>query len=214
VSVVLRAQLALACLLAGCASASGGDARAETASDADRAAAAEEEEGGLPVLRGPPVLVRGARSCLPGGEEPCEGAPPLEPCPTPGEEGCEADPLRITITWTSGADLNLQVIDPAGEIISQGRTRSVSGGHLDRTSRGWCDRIEGKGAASFTERVRWTGPPPRGTYRVEVHYWGECHSASGATAVHVAIAVGDDVHRFEHSVLPSERATLATFELR
>lgn len=220
-----RAVLWCACFAVGCASQDGeqrqGGAAARVHSSGAEAAV---EGGGRAVLRGPPHALNGAQRCGEEGGTTCAPAFHRGACDDGTDGDCTPDPLRVTLAWRTGADLNLHLIDPSGEVVSWARVESVSGGHLDRSSRGDCDRKEllppedapaGGGAMHDThvERVRWSRNPPKGTYRVEVYYWGECHSRAGATVAQVSIAVEGEVHRFEHTMLPAERRVVARFHL-
>jgi hypothetical protein len=189
----------LAWVLAGCAVEASASLHVEATTDESAAGS----EAFRAMLVRPPQLGAGVQ----WGE-------PSTPVPNDCEGGdCDlAEALRITLWWSTGADLNLHVTDPMGETVDHLRIRSGSGGHLDRSSRGKCDLASYKPIQ--VERARWSVEPRRGVYSVDVHYWGECNSGAGATPVEISIQVGDEVHRLVHTLLPNERATLATCELR
>lgn len=85
--------------------------------------------------------------------------------------------LQFTLTWSpSNADLDLHVFTPLDEEIYFGTPNSGSGGQLDVD-----DVCENGGP----ENIFWTSSPPRGTYRVEVDYFGSC----GADRVNFSVRV-------------------------
>lgn len=71
--------------------------------------------------------------------------------------------LRVVLGWDAdNTDIDLWVIDPAGEQIYYSQPRSRSGGHLSR------DFTGGYGPEVFT-----IARPLPGTYRVQTHYYGD-----------------------------------------
>ena len=97
--------------------------------------------------------------------------------------GCdEVDPdlgsgdVQATLTWTSGDDLDLHVIDPSGEEIYYNNPTSASGGQLD------VDRIPGCAGdgSENVENIFWpTGESPSGFYKVWVHEYSDCDPVEG-----------------------------------
>jgi hypothetical protein len=78
--------------------------------------------------------------------------------------------VQVTLHWTGEADLDLHVVDPAGEEIYSGHMFSNSGGMLDGDVNWPC----GPGPAPV-ENVFWPrGGAPSGEYRVLVHYYRDC----------------------------------------
>ena len=79
--------------------------------------------------------------------------------------------IQVTLAWDADSDVDLHVVDPAGEEIFYGRRRSASGGELDLDSNAGCD-IDGV----RNENVTWPiGRAPRGQYTVRVDYWSNCN---------------------------------------
>jgi len=80
--------------------------------------------------------------------------------------------IQITLIWDNTSDLDLYLIDPFGEEISNRNRVSASGGVLD------FDNINGYGP----ENIYWPeSNAPKGTYRVYVfHYawWDQPRSAN------------------------------------
>lgn len=91
--------------------------------------------------------------------------------------------VQVSLSWNTTADVDLHVIDPAGEEILWDHRGSLSGGQLDLDSN----------AACFTdgprnENITWpVGHAPAGTYRVLVDYWSNCGAASTAYTVTVNV---------------------------
>lgn len=78
--------------------------------------------------------------------------------------------VQVTLQWSGEADLDLHVIDPAGEEIYSGHMFSSSGGMLDGDVNWPC----GPGPAPV-ENVFWPrGGAPSGEYRVLVNYYRDC----------------------------------------
>ncbi len=126
--------------------------------------------------------------CVPGSAEQCNGLD--DNCDGRIDEGCgyESGQIQITLAWATGADIDLYVNDPFGETLYYAHRQSSSGGILDHDARGAC-----VGGSDTIENTYWSSPtPPRGTYQVEVHYWGNC-GVAGPTPVQVSISVGGRV---------------------
>lgn len=71
--------------------------------------------------------------------------------------------LRVVMTWDAdNTDIDLWVIDPAGEKAYYSQNRTASGGHVSR------DFTQGYGPEVFT-----IARPLPGTYRVQAHYYGD-----------------------------------------
>ena len=100
--------------------------------------------------------------------------PPLATEPSPSTT-TTAPPgtgdVTVRLTWYTMDDLDLHVIDPAGEEIFFANSLVASGGELDRDSNAICSDA----TTSPVENVFWpTGQAPRGQYTVQVHYFAEC----------------------------------------
>jgi len=78
--------------------------------------------------------------------------------------------LQITLSWDADSDVDVHVVDPAGEEIFYGHRRSASGGELDLDSNAGC-AIDG----IRNENITWpVGRAPQGQYTVRVDYWAGC----------------------------------------
>ncbi len=78
--------------------------------------------------------------------------------------------VQVTLNWDADSDVDLHVVDPAGEEIYWADRHSLSGGELDLDSNAGC-AIDGV----RNENITWSvGRAPRGTYTVRVDYWSSC----------------------------------------
>ena len=78
--------------------------------------------------------------------------------------------VQVSVAWNSAADVDLHVIDPAGEEIYYGSRTSDSGGELDLDSNAACASDQPR-----NENTVWpTGEAPAGTYTVRLDYWDAC----------------------------------------
>lgn len=147
--------------------------------------------------------------CSPGAADPCNGLD--DNCDGRIDEGCgwQSGQIQITLAWNTGADIDLYVTDPFGETISYMHRQSASGGVLDHDARGAC--VPG---GDTIENVYWSQPqPPRGTYQVELHYWGSC-GVAGPTPATVAISVGGRVIGvYNVTLYEQQRLPVAMFNL-
>jgi len=85
--------------------------------------------------------------------------------------------IQISVSWTDTADVDLHVVDPAGETIYFAHKNSASGGTLDLDANAACSPNETSPARVFysNENVVWPiGQAPNGTYRVILDYWSDC----------------------------------------
>jgi hypothetical protein len=112
--------------------------------------------------------------------------------------------IQITLTWWSGVDLDLHVIDPNSEEIYYSNTTSTSGGYLDVD-----DRDGGSAESPAVENVRWTSSAPSGSYIVKVRYF----SGSGATDYRVIVNLDESSYgTYDETISsPSTTDTVTTF---
>src|ERR1035437_9697826 len=83
--------------------------------------------------------------------------------------------VQITLLWTSDSDLDLHVIDPAGNEIYFSNPSSSTGGRLDHDEVPGC----GSAAATHAENVFWAaGPAPSGQYKAFVNNYEPCSTSS------------------------------------
>lgn len=91
--------------------------------------------------------------------------------------------VQVSVTWTGPSDVDLHVVDPAGEELYWSNPVSVSNGTLDLDSNAGCsiDNIN-------NENVTWpTGMAPSGSYKVRVDYYSACGLASTDYVVTVQV---------------------------
>jgi uncharacterized protein YfaP (DUF2135 family) len=78
--------------------------------------------------------------------------------------------VQVTLSWDADSDVDLHVVDPAGDEVFYANRRSASGGELDLDSNAGCaiDSVR-------NENITWpVGRAPRGSYTVRVDYWSSC----------------------------------------
>ena len=98
-------------------------------------------------------------------------------------------PMRFTLTWDTGADIDIHVDTPCGETIWY-KNKKACGGQLDVDDR--CGHHQG--APGGPENIYWEDESARsGDYVVYVHYYDECGGGSGPTRYQVQIRHGDTV---------------------
>jgi hypothetical protein len=99
------------------------------------------------------------------------GPAPCSQTPTPS---VGIGSINVRLEWRADADLDLWVYDPCGNRIYWNRTSALCGtstGTLD------LDNLCGNLVLGRPENIYWGSAPPRGTYVVKVHYYGDCSSA-------------------------------------
>ena len=205
--------VALACCgAAACGASNSGQGRAA-------GAGIQRYEGAVPLDQAPvrsrefgagvQVLEEGCRQ---GAVEACNGLD--DNCNGQIDEGCgyASGSIQITLSWDTGADLDLHVTDPNGDTLYFDRPRVRSGGFLDHDATGVCVTDTGNNGI---ENAYWnSSDPPPGDYQVEVHYYRECGSAGGPTHATVSIAIGGRVWRsLQATVVPYQRLPIASFSL-
>ncbi len=110
------------------------------------------------------------------GRPPCWGAVTTS-VHTGGEGG-----VQVTLNWSANADIDLHVIDPAGDEVYFSNHPVSSGGDLDRDNQ-CSDFVLGK-----PENIFWENPP-EGTYQVNVVYYADCEAA-GSVSYSVRVCKG------------------------
>jgi hypothetical protein len=89
--------------------------------------------------------------------------------------------VQVTLSWDADSDVDLHVVDPAGEEVFYAHRQSASGGELDLDSNAGCS-IDGV----RNENITWpVGRAPRGSYTVRVDYWNNCGVAQTNYTVRV-----------------------------
>ena len=128
---------------------------------------------------------------------------PEEPDPEPvaltdeddrlGRAGGERGIVNVSLQWNNTNDLDLIVVDPAGEKIFFGNRSAASGGFLDVDMNAGAQR-----SREPIENIRWSQNPPSGNYRANVMLY-EIHERGGSDTRNdfvVTVTVFDE--RTEH----------------
>jgi hypothetical protein len=96
--------------------------------------------------------------------------------------------VQVTVAWNTDSDVDLHVVDPAGEEIYWANRQSASGGQLDLDSNAAC-----AGDNVRNENITWAeGTAPEGLYTVRVDYWSSCDASQ--TDYTVLTNDGGDIH--------------------
>jgi hypothetical protein len=105
-------------------------------------------------------------------------------------EGARSGDVQVSLMWSNRNDLDLHVVDPAGEEISFKSKRSRSGGWLDVDM----NANPRRGLSSQpVENVFWpAGGAPLGSYRIFVNHYGN-HGGRDPTDFIVGVLVGGNV---------------------
>ena len=100
------------------------------------------------------------------------------------DEGCgyASGGLQVTAAWQSDADINLVVVDPENNEVSEGHP-SPSGGTLDQAANFNCVR-----SRPTVENAVWSAPtPPRGRYEVRLTAFDMCSAQSAPVTVSLSV---------------------------
>jgi hypothetical protein len=110
----------------------------------------------------------------------------VEPCVGDGD-------VKVALRWSTVADLDLYVTDPAGEIIYYGNPTSASGGQLDVDANAGCSDQ----TTTPVENIFWeTGTAPAGTYGVQVYIWSTCDVPASPFSVTVTMGDSEETYQF------------------
>lgn len=121
--------------------------------------------------------------------------------------GGKSGDVRVSLLWNNTDDLDLHVIDPAGEEIYYGRKKSRSLGELD------VDMNVSDYTTKPVENVYWPlGKAPSGHYRVIVHCYTKRNPSN--TAFTVEVLNKGEVSTFEGAVFyAKQRVQVCEFDL-
>jgi hypothetical protein len=140
----------------------------------------------------------------------CAGVDTATPV-NPDEPELGTGDVQVTLRWSSTADLDLAVNDPAGGQIDFENRTSPSGGQLDVDSNADCATA----TTSPVENVFWpAGQAPDGEYRLTVTYYDVCGADTGPQNFELTFKVGGaDAEITPASFRDVEGGTQATFDV-
>lgn len=109
--------------------------------------------------------------------------------------------VQATIRWTTADDVDIAVVDPAGQRIFYQNRRVASGGQLDVDANADCDA--GSRMANPVENVFWpTGRSPNGRYVVEVNLYKPCVTPPRAVAFSLRLLIKGQTFNYDGTVSP------------
>jgi hypothetical protein len=127
------------------------------------------------------------------------------------ECGYESGAVQITLSWNTGADIDLYVTDPSGTTLyyNEHHSRSRIGGHLDHNARGSCRREQQN---PRIENAYWPDPHP-GRYKIALHYFSPCDGGGSTVATLSAMVRGELVGSFRYHLEPEQHIDALSFEV-
>lgn len=163
----------------------------------------------ITALITPPAGVKIEMACVPSGPELCFNATD-DNCNGVIEEGCgvASGLVHFAVAWgDSPADLDLAVIAPAGDRVSEANRTSSSGLRLDRD----CprDACLGQNAENITLEGL---DPPRGAYLVEIKL-SDLHGATSPVRARFGARIGSRTYGAELALTPEDDRKMFRFEL-
>jgi hypothetical protein len=94
--------------------------------------------------------------------------------------------VQVTLLWQGTADLDLHVIDPAGNEVSFGNKTSPTGGTLDVDANAGCTSTGG--SDTRVENIFWPrGGAPTGAYRAFVSNFDACGSTNFSLQLRILV---------------------------
>jgi len=123
---------------------------------------------------------------------------PMMPTPPPATATLGTGDVQATLRWNTLNDLDLYVIDPAGNVIFYYQPSSSTGGILDVDANRDCLADM---SLSPVENIYWPfSVAPAGTYHVEVEYYAHCPGAPLEDSYSVRLLVDGQVKEFDGTV--------------
>jgi hypothetical protein len=151
-------------------------------------------------------------ACEPGAFEQCNAVD--DDCNGVIDDACgyETGAVQVTVSWNSGADIDLYVTDPSGATLyyNEHHNRSRIGGHLDHDARGDCRRGQQN---PRIENAYWPPPKRAGRYRVALHYFSPCDRGASTVATLSAEVGGELVGTYRYRLEPEQRIDALAFEV-
>jgi hypothetical protein len=126
--------------------------------------------------------------------------------------GYETGAVQVTVSWNSGADIDLYVTDPSGSTLyyNEQHNRSRIGGHLDHNARGDCRREQQN---PRIENAYWPAPARAGKYRVALHYFSPCDRGASTVATLSVEVRGELIGTYRYRLEPEQRIDALSFEV-
>lgn len=113
--------------------------------------------------------------------------------------------VQVTLRWSSLADLDLSVTDPAGDTVTYANPAVASGGRLDRDANYPCSTA----TTSPVENVFWPpGGAPYGSYLVSVTYRTGCGIEPAQSYQLTVLFGGEVVKQVNATIEPEEVVTI------
>lgn len=133
----------------------------------------------------------------------------LDSCQPEEEEVPETGDVEITLSWGNYNDLDLQCIEPSGELLNFKNDHSRSGGVFQ------IDKNVSPTTTEPIEHIYWPdGSAPEGTYTVRVHYFRHHVQSEAETPFSVRIKYGNVVETYTGTMTsPKQLETVCTFTL-
>ncbi|HSQ36974.1 MAG TPA: hypothetical protein VLS92_03670 [Acidimicrobiia bacterium] len=130
---------------------------------------------------------------------------PSAPAAGAQSEDLSTGDVQATLRWSSPADLDLSVTDPAGDTVSFTNRTVASGGQLDVDANYPCSTA----TASPVENVFWPpGGAPRGSYRVTVTYRTGCGTEPAQSYELTVLFGGEVVRQVNATIEPGEEVAI------
>ncbi|HEY2736239.1 MAG TPA: hypothetical protein VGI70_19710, partial [Polyangiales bacterium] len=126
--------------------------------------------------------------------------------------GYETGAVQVTLSWNSGADIDLYVTDPSGGTLyyNEHHSRTRIGGHLDHNARGSC-RPEQQNPRA--ENAYWPAPAHAGKYKIALHYFSPCNGGGTTIATLSAEVRGELVGSYSYRLEPEQRIDALSFDV-
>ncbi len=126
------------------------------------------------------------------------------------QAGAQMGDPQFSLAWNNRNDLDLHVIDPAGNHIWYRQRRSPTGGELDVDAN--ADPLRATNRP--VENIYWQpGSAPEGAYTVYVHHYAN-HGAPDPTRYTLRIAANGRIREFEGSLRHGEESERLTVDPR
>lgn len=123
--------------------------------------------------------------------------------------GYESGDVQITVSWNSGADIDLYITEPSGSTLfyNEQHKHSAGGGHLDHDARGDCRREQKN---PRIENAYWSSAK-RGNYKVELHYFSPCTRGATTEVTLSVVVAGELLGTYRYRLDPEQRVEALSF---